>query len=108
MDADADLEVLVGDAHDVAARDLALERATAYVRAYTRGAGFNPAADAAGVPAPAEDLRVVILDLAARLLLQGVHSRLVVGPLDQAFGVPPGSFTFAELAVLNRYRRRAA
>lgn len=73
-------------------------------RAYTRGRGFAPDDWALCE----EDIKTVILSAAARSLNNPAQDRSVEAG---GFRSQPGYFSgwnLAELAVLNRYRRRAA
>lgn len=95
----------LGRGDDVAFVALAGQHAeivTAFVKAYVRGRGF----DTAGFPG--DDLAAVIVTSAARLVtnpeLGGQQS---VGAYTTTPGVLDG-WTLPELAVLHRYRRRAA
>lgn len=73
---------------------------SAMARAYTRGNGFIG-------NMPNEELEAVIVTATARLMANPTGDRqITAGP----FARSPGSFTgwnLAELAVLNRYRKRA-
>lgn len=86
---------------DVAA--LAVEAATALVEAYTRGRHL----DGGGKPRPG--ITTVILTAAARIGANpGQVSRQdQAGSFSSRRGVGFSGFTLAELAVLNRYRKRA-
>lgn len=76
----------------------------AIARAYTRGRGFHPT-DGEWLE---EDIAAVVLPAAARLLLNPASARRIeVGSFSTVPGVFEG-WTLAELAVLQRYRRRAA
>lgn len=75
---------------------------TTYVKAYTRGAGF----DEFGYPA--EDIEAVITAVTARYVVnpqQNVREQL--GSQSVVHGKLDG-FTLVEQAVLHRYRKRAA
>lgn len=75
---------------------------TAFVRAYTRGVGFDPDS------LPNDDLGAVIVSATARLTNNPEQSRRVtVADYAESPAVLDG-FTLPELAVLNLYRRRAA
>lgn len=75
---------------------------TGYVRAYTRGEGF----DASGNPN--DELSAVIVTAAARSLASPSQVvRKEVGGLALLFS-PFTGFTLAERLVLNRYRQRTA
>lgn len=71
---------------------------TAMVRAYTRGGGF-----VAGVPNAEVD--AVILTASARLAANPDQLGHTIGGTGYAVGFQ--GFNLAELATLNRYRRRA-
>jgi len=83
------------------ARDLA----TRMVKSYTRGKGFDP-----GTGEPAADLGAVILLAAARLYMNpdGVRAEAVGNYSYTSALAGFQGYTLAELAVLHRYRRRAA
>jgi hypothetical protein len=71
------------------------------VRGYTRGRGFNEQ------QRPDGDLAAVILTGACRLFLNPAADKsLAIGSVSRAY-TPFVGWTLAELAVLNRYRRRA-
>ena len=75
---------------------------TTMVKSYTRGRGF----DEYGYPNV--DLETVILAAGARLVVNPEQSgRLQIGDYSEVKAVFNG-WTLAELAVLNRYRRRSA
>ncbi|UJL27004.1 hypothetical protein HZU38_18860 [Mycolicibacterium vanbaalenii] len=76
--------------------------ATAQVRSYTRGRGF----DADGNPA--EDLATVIATAAVRMLTNpsGTESE-AMGALQVRWGSNYLAWNLTELAILNRYRERA-
>lgn len=88
------------DASVVALAEEHLPFVTATVRAYTRGAGFT-------TDGPADDLALVIIASTARLVTNPALARSeTVG----AYSVTHGQFlgwTLPELAILNRYRKRA-
>lgn len=76
-----------------------IEVATAMVKGFTRGRGFNPD--------PTEDLAAVIVSCAARLFRNPTLDRQqTAGPFTQHPGVFHG-WTLAELAILHNYRVRA-
>ncbi len=80
-----------------------VEIVTAYVRAYTRGEGFDPVAGE-----PDDELGAVITAATARLVLNPAMTRREgVGDYQVTRGTLEG-FTLIELAVLHRYRRRLA
>lgn len=68
------------------------------VRAYTRGGGFTPD--------PNPELEAVIVTATARLLANPEQIATGVGSVQIHGGFK--GFNLAELAVLNRYRKRAA
>lgn len=70
-----------------------------FVRAYTRGVGFDPD--------PTDDLDVVILAATARLVVN--PAQMETERVD-AFSATGGfhGFTLVEQLVMNRYRRRTA
>ncbi len=80
-----------------------VDTVTAMVRGYTRGRGFDPVTGE-----PAADLSLVIIASTARLMTNPEHT-ISEQILDYAIrrGVFAG-WTLPELAVLHRYRRRAA
>lgn len=88
---------------DTATATLALELATRYVRAYTRGRGFT-------VDVPADDLSAVILTVAARLYANPDGMRAeTIGSVSYTSALAGfQGYTPAELAVLNGYRGRVA
>lgn len=71
------------------------------VHAYTRGIGFSDTGT------PSDEIEAVIISSAARSIQNPTHDRQrTVGPFTSS----PGAFrgwTLAELAILNRYRKRA-
>ncbi|WP_308193926.1 hypothetical protein [Mycolicibacterium neoaurum] len=76
---------------------------TALARSYTRGGGF----DVAGDPAP--DIAAVIVTASARLLRdpsQMIDTE-VAGPFRVSYRSGFDGWSVAELAALNRYRKRA-
>ncbi|MGA4691902.1 hypothetical protein MX572_05960 [Rhodococcus pyridinivorans] len=77
-------------------------RALAY--GYTRGSGF----DVEGAPMH-PDLEAVIATAAARLAAnpEQVTKTVTVGPFNESRGAGFQGWSLAELAVLNRYRKRA-
>lgn len=80
-----------------------LDTVTAMVKAYTRGAGFDP-----GTGEPGDDLALVIVSSVARLVTNPSHTvSESVGPFAVRQAVFTG-WTLPELAVLHRYRRRLA
>ena len=100
-DAKADVAALMGQPDDpdlVAVIDKALETINAMVSAYTRGNGFT-----GGVPNP--ELRAVIRTATARLTANPEQVGSTVGGVTTRAGF--NGWSLAELAVLNRYRKRA-
>lgn len=90
---------------DKATAETARDLATTMVKSYTRGAGFDPATGD-----PAADLGAVILLVASRLYDNPDQRRaetLGAYSFTSALAGFQG-YTLAELAVLHRYRRRAA
>jgi hypothetical protein len=78
-----------------------LDTVTAMVRAYVRDRGFT-------YGEPADDLARVIVSSTARLVGNPEHNiEETVGVFSVRHGVFNG-WTLPELAVLNRYRKRAA
>jgi len=90
---------------DAATAGTARDLATAMVKSYTRGVGFDPATFE-----PAPDLASVILLVASRLYANPEGNRAeTVGAYSFTSALAGFSgYTLAELAVLHRYRRRAA
>ena len=78
-----------------------IRRATALVRTYTRGAGFDAEHDALEA-----DLAAVIVASVARVVLNPERALALSGP--RLTGTPGtfGEWTLVELEVLARYRRR--
>ena len=100
-DAKADVAALMGQPDNpdlVAVIDQALETIYQLVSAYTRGNGFT-----GGVPNP--ELRAVIRTATARLTANPEQVASTVGGVTVAGGF--NGWSLAELAVLNRYRKRA-
>lgn len=92
------------DAHDEDTALLAIEAATALVEGYTRGAHVTRNGEARpGVEA-------VILTVSARIAANPgqVVRRDSAGSFSTHRGQGFNGFTLAELAILNRYRKRAA
>ena len=76
---------------------------TAFVRAYTRGQGFDPLTGE-----PGEDVAAVITTATARLVVNPEQAqRVQVADYAETPAVLNG-FTLPELAVLHLYRRRTA
>ncbi|UCZ90441.1 hypothetical protein [Gordonia sp. WA4-43] len=89
-----------GDTELVPVAQQAQQVVTAQVRAYTRGRGFSG-------EQPAPDLDTVILTSTARLVANPENLRSEkIGDYEVQRQVVEG-WTLAELAILNRYRRRA-
>ena len=90
---------------DTATAEIAFRLATAHVRAYTRGKGFDPVTGE-----PVEEIGAVILGVAARLYANPELLKAeTVGDVGNAFAVSGfQGFTLAEQTVLNGHRRRAA
>lgn len=76
---------------------------TAMARSYTRGRGFNAHDE------PAADIAAVITTAAARLAAngKGLLYRHRVDDVETEYRSSFQGWNLAELAVLNRYRRRA-
>jgi len=95
----------LGKADEVAIVSLAQQHlpiVTAFVRAYTRGGGF----DETGIPGP--DVEVVIITACARLTSNPEQvSRYQTADYAENPATLHG-FTLPELAVLHLYRRRTA
>ena len=101
IDAKADVAQLMGQPDNpdlIAVIDQALETIYQLVSAYTRGVGF-----VGGVPNP--ELRAVIRTATARLTANPEQVGSTVGGVTVAGGF--NGWSLAELAVLNRYRKRA-
>jgi hypothetical protein len=99
----SDLAALAGTAVSTGQGTAVLQIATAQVRAYVRGQGFNATGE------PNDELASVILCLASRYL---AHPRQLAmdeaeGPSSVSFRSSPGSFSVSELFTLNRYRVNA-
>ena len=89
------------DPEMIALAEAHLPIVTSMVKAYTRGNGF----DTFG---PKEDVKSVIITAAARLVVNPEQAiRVTIGDYSETKAVFNG-FSLAELAVLNRYRRRSA
>lgn len=75
----------------------------AFVKAHTRGAGFDSDGN------PVNELRAVIVSACARSLAKpDAVQNETTGPFSVQYEPTTKGFTLPELAVLNRYRRRAA
>ncbi|GAA4889527.1 hypothetical protein GCM10025789_02430 [Tessaracoccus lubricantis] len=101
IDAKADVAALMGQPDNpdlVAVIDKALTTINAMVSAYTRGNGFT-----GGVPN--RELRAVIRTATARLTANPEQVASTVGGVTVGAGF--NGWSLAELAVLNRYRKRA-
>lgn len=81
----------------------AIEEATAYVAAYTRFTHLN----ASGQPRPG--IKEVVRSVAARIVANpaGVQTREQIGQYSYFVGEGFTGFTLGEIAILNRYRKRA-
>ncbi len=91
-----------GDVTVLSLADQHLPIVTAFVRAYTRGNGFDETGD------PGDDLAAVIVTATARLVNNPTNrGPSTAGPFSETPGVFNG-FTLPELAVLHLYRRRSA
>ncbi|MFW0784864.1 hypothetical protein AAFP35_10100 [Gordonia sp. CPCC 206044] len=103
MTSAGDVAALLGRGDDtdlVAVAGQALPIVTAQVRGYTRGRGFSG-------DQPAADLDTVILTSTARLAANPENLRSEkIGDYEVQRQVVDG-WTLPELAILNRYRRRA-
>lgn len=91
------------DGHDATQCEIAIESAVALIEGYTRGNHLN----LAGKSRPGVD--AVTLTVAARIVANpGQISRQdSAGTFSRRRGEGFSGFTLAELAILNRYRRRA-
>lgn len=101
VDAKADVAALMGQPDNpdlIAVIDKALTTIYQLVSAYTRGNGF-----VGGVPNP--ELRAVIRTATARLTANPEQVASTVGGVTTGAGF--NGWSLAELAVLNRYRKRA-
>lgn len=96
-----DVLVLLGrDSSELTTAEQAVSIVTGQIRAYTRDRGFSG-------DQPEPDLATVVLTSAARLVSNPESKRIdKVGPFESHYRVSEG-WTLPELAVLNRYRRRA-
>ncbi|WP_379603661.1 hypothetical protein [Quadrisphaera sp. GCM10027208] len=101
-----DVAAFLGRAGDTTIVGLAgqhLPVVTAMVKAYTRDAGFDPATGE-----PSDDLAAVIVSSTSRACMNPSHTvEENVGPFSVRYGTFAG-WTLPELAILHRYRRRAA
>ncbi len=101
-----DVAAFLGQGGDLAVADLAethLPLVTAFVRAYTGGRGFD-----ATTGDPFDDVAAVIVTATARLVKNPTHT---TSESIGSYAVRPGTlegWSLPELAVLHRYRRRAA
>lgn len=85
----------------VAQVEQAISIAAAQVRSYTRNKGFSG-------DQPTPELDTVVLTTAARIVSNPENlTKESVGPFETERRIIDG-WTLAEMAVLNRYRRRAA
>lgn len=82
--------------------ETAISVVTVLAKAYTRGHGFDGAE-------PNEDIQAVITTAAARLAANGAQLRRAMegGPFTLDLRSAFEGWTTAELAALNRYRKRA-
>lgn len=99
-----DVLTLLGRTDGLDVAEQAVTIVTAQVRAYTRDNGFSG-------DQPAPDLATVILTGAARVVsnpenLRSEHTQLDGASIEVQRQVIDG-WTLPELAILNRYRRRA-
>jgi hypothetical protein len=98
-----DVAAFLGRTGDAATAELAeqhLPTVRAMVRAYVRGNGFDPS--------PADDIALVIVSSCARLVTNPEHTiTQTVGAFSTRQAVFDG-WTLPELAILHRYRKRAA
>lgn len=95
---------LLGKPYDTATMELAYEHVpmvVAFVKAYTRGAGFTGGE-------PTAELEEVIASASARLINHPGLRSSTVGEVSIQYAPSVDGFTLLELAVLHRYRRRAA
>jgi len=88
-----------GDAATEALAEQHLPIITSMVKAYTRGNGFT-------AEVPNDELAAVITPATARLMANPEQIPYDAGAVSMRGGF--NGFNLAELAVLNRYRRRAA
>ncbi|MGI8680531.1 MAG: hypothetical protein ACR2JO_00035 [Mycobacteriales bacterium] len=90
---------------DKATAETARDLATTMVRSYTRGVGFDPV-----LGDPVADLGAVILLVASRLYSnpEGMRSENIGSYAYTSTSAGFQGFSLVELALLHRYRRRAA
>ena len=90
---------------DAASAGTARDLATTMVRSYTRGVGVDPVTGE-----PAADLGAVILLVASRLYSnpEGMRSENIGSYAYTTASAGFQGFSLVELALLHRYRRRAA
>lgn len=98
----ADVAALL-DEDSAATIPAAITQITVMVKAYTRGNGFDDGE-------PNDELAAVITTAAARLASNGSQQAIdrTAGQFSMSVRTRFDGWTTAELAVLNRYRRRAA
>lgn len=90
------------DPEMIALAEAHLPIVTTFVKSYTRGQGFDQFGN------PNKDMESVIITAGARLVVNPEQAiRVQIGDYSETPAVFNG-FTLAELAVLNRYRRRSA
>lgn len=96
---------LLGKPYDEKTIDLATEHVpmmVAFVKAYTRGVGFTNGE-------PTGELEEVIASATTRMMATPPGKRgETVGAFSVQYAPTVEGFTLLELAILNRYRRRAA
>ena len=95
----AALTAYLGTTPNTAQVEAVLSIVTAQVKSYTRGNGWVG-------DQPAEDIKAVILTVAARLLVNPTQAKAEGMDALTVTHAAPG-FTIPELFVLNRYRDRA-
>lgn len=102
---DADLTAFLQSDVKPATAATARDLATRMVRSYTRGKGFDP-----GTGEPLADVAAVILLAASRLYAnpEGNRAESVGSVSYTSASAGFQGFTLVELAILHRYRRRAA
>ncbi len=90
---------------DEATATTARDLATTMVKSYTRGVGFDPVTGE-----PSSDLGAVILLVASRLYSnpEGMRSENIGSYAYTTASAGFQGFSLVELALLHRYRRRAA
>ncbi len=102
---DADLTAFLQSDVKPTSAEMARGLATRMVKSYTRGKGFDP-----GTGEPLEDVGAVILLAASRLYAnpEGNRAESVGAYSYTSASAGFQGFTLVELAILHRYRRRAA